>query len=65
MQSIFTPATFANIQDASGLAGVMASYLEDVNIQEPKLLTLYDALLPQITMRSDPNTSHRNSSSRP
>jgi hypothetical protein len=48
MQSIFTPATFANAQDARGLAGVMESYLEDVNIQEPRLLKLYDALLPQI-----------------
>jgi hypothetical protein len=48
MQSIFTPTTFANSEDARGLAGVMESYLEDVNIQEPRLLKLYDALLPQI-----------------
>jgi hypothetical protein len=48
MQGAFTPATFAAYRDATGLAGALASYFEDVNIQEPRLLELYDGLLPQI-----------------
>lgn len=42
MQGAFTPSTFAAYRDATGLAGALASYFEDVNIQEPRLLKLYD-----------------------
>jgi hypothetical protein len=48
MQTVFTPATFEHAQDATGLAGALDSFFEDVNIQEPRLLKLYDRLLPQI-----------------
>jgi hypothetical protein len=52
MQTVFTPATFEHAQDATGLAGELGSFFEDVNIQEPRLLELYDKLLPQIDSAS-------------
>jgi hypothetical protein len=48
MGNALTPTTFANVANATPLAIAMSSYLEDVNIQEPRLIHLYDKLLPLI-----------------
>ena len=48
MGNALTPTTFANVSNATPLAIAMSGYLEDVNIQEPRLIKLYDQLLPRI-----------------
>jgi hypothetical protein len=47
LQAILAPTTFGG-PDMTGLTTSMNLYLNDVNIQEPQLITLYDQLLPQI-----------------
>ena len=48
MANALSPATFANANNATGLAIAMSSYLGDVNIQEPGLMQLYDRVVPRI-----------------
>jgi len=46
--SAFTPSSFANFTDASGLVLAMSSYLGDVHEREREQLAMYHVLLPQL-----------------
>jgi hypothetical protein len=47
LASAFTPASLAN-DNTKGLAGAMAIYLGDVNVQEPEMLARYEKIIPEI-----------------
>jgi hypothetical protein len=57
LASAFTPATMAT-DDAKGSANAMRTYLGDVNVQEPAMLTRYDQVIPQIQRALARGPSH-------
>lgn len=48
LANALAPTSFANVDNVFGLGFAMMGYFGDVNIQEPKLVKLYDQLIPQL-----------------
>jgi hypothetical protein len=47
LASAYSPATLA-ADDATGLATAMETYLGDVNVQEPEIISRYEKVIPEI-----------------
>lgn len=53
LASAFTPASMAN-DNPKGLATAMLTYLLDVNVQEPLVVSAYDKAIPEIKKALEP-----------